>query len=69
MPARSGAHRSAHTATHCNIRHYIPELLPDVLDGRLRPGRVFDLTVPLDQAADGYQAMYERTAVKVLLQP
>ncbi|RZS90935.1 hypothetical protein EV189_0165 [Motilibacter rhizosphaerae] len=51
------------------VRHYIPELLRDVLAGRLRPGRVFDLELPLDQVAEGYAAMDERRAVKVLLRP
>jgi threonine dehydrogenase-like Zn-dependent dehydrogenase len=48
-------------------RAYIDELLPDVLDGSVTPGQVFDLTLPLDQVADGYRAMDERTAVKTLL--
>lgn len=48
-------------------RAYIEELLPDVLDGTVKPGRVFDLTLPLDKVADGYQAMDERTAVKTML--
>jgi len=50
-------------------RAYMPELLPDVLEGRIRPGRVFDLTLPLDQVAEGYRAMDERRAIKVLLKP
>ncbi|TXL63124.1 zinc-dependent alcohol dehydrogenase family protein [Aeromicrobium terrae] len=49
------------------VRAYLDELLPEVLDGTLRPGAVFDLTLPLDQVADGYRAMDERTAVKTLL--
>ncbi|MEV7396312.1 zinc-dependent alcohol dehydrogenase family protein [Aeromicrobium sp. NPDC092404] len=48
-------------------RAYIDELLPDVLSGTVTPGDVFDLTVPLDQVADGYRAMDERTAVKAML--
>jgi threonine dehydrogenase-like Zn-dependent dehydrogenase len=48
-------------------RNYIEELLPDVLSGAVAPGRVFDLTVPLDQVADGYRAMDERTAIKTML--
>jgi threonine dehydrogenase-like Zn-dependent dehydrogenase len=43
--------------------------LPDVLDGTVKPGEVFDQTLPLDQVADGYRAMDERTAVKTLLKP
>lgn len=49
------------------VRAYLDELLPDVLDGTVRPGAVFDLAVPLDQVADGYRAMDERTAVKTML--
>ena len=49
------------------VRNYIEELLPDVLDGTVTPGDVFDLTVPLDQVADGYRAMDERTAIKTML--
>lgn len=50
-------------------RAYLPDLLADVLAGSLDPGPVFDLTLPLARAADGYRAMNERTAVKVLLTP
>jgi threonine dehydrogenase-like Zn-dependent dehydrogenase len=50
-------------------RAYIPELLPDVLSGAIDPGRVFDLTLPLSEVAEGYRAMDERRAVKVLLKP
>jgi threonine dehydrogenase-like Zn-dependent dehydrogenase len=50
-------------------RSYIEELLPDVLEGRIQPGRVFDSTVSLEQTPDGYRAMDERTALKVLVQP
>jgi threonine dehydrogenase-like Zn-dependent dehydrogenase len=49
------------------VRNYIEELLPDVLDGTVTPGDVFDLAVPLDQVADGYRAMDERTAIKTML--
>jgi threonine dehydrogenase-like Zn-dependent dehydrogenase len=51
------------------VRTYIPELLADVLDGSLRPGAVFDLTLPLDRVAEGYEAMDQRRAIKVLLTP
>lgn len=51
------------------VRRYLPELLPMVLDRRIDPGKVFDLTLPLDQSPEGYRAMDERRAVKVLLQP
>jgi threonine dehydrogenase-like Zn-dependent dehydrogenase len=50
-------------------RHYIPQLLPDVLSGAIRPGRVFDLELPLTEAAEAYAAMDERRAIKVLLRP
>ncbi|TNM39758.1 zinc-dependent alcohol dehydrogenase family protein [Nocardioides albidus] len=51
------------------VRRYLPELLPMVLDRRIDPGRVFDLTLPLEQSPEGYRAMDERRAIKVLLQP
>ncbi|WP_134739248.1 zinc-dependent alcohol dehydrogenase family protein [Nocardioides sp. 503] len=51
------------------VRRYLPELLDHVLAGRMDPGRVFDLTLPLDQAAEAYRAMDERRAIKVLLEP
>lgn len=51
------------------VRSYLDELLPEVLDGRLRPGAVFDLTLPLAEVAEGYRAMDERRAIKVLLTP
>jgi threonine dehydrogenase-like Zn-dependent dehydrogenase len=50
-------------------RKYMPELLAMVLDGSIEPGLVFDLTLPLDQVADGYRAMDERRAIKVLIEP
>jgi threonine dehydrogenase-like Zn-dependent dehydrogenase len=51
------------------VRRYLPELLRLVQEGRIDPGAVFDLTLPLDQVAEGYRAMDERRAVKVLVQP
>ena len=50
-------------------RAYIPTLLPDVLDGTVEPGKVFDREMPLAQIADRYKAMDERTALKVLIKP
>jgi threonine dehydrogenase-like Zn-dependent dehydrogenase len=50
-------------------RAYIETLLPDVLSGRVEPGRVFDHTVGLDDVADGYRAMADRQALKVLVRP
>ncbi len=49
-------------------RAYIPELLPDVLEGRIEPGRVFDQVVRLDGVPDGYRAMNNREAIKVLIE-
>ncbi|GAA3004046.1 alcohol dehydrogenase catalytic domain-containing protein [Streptomyces drozdowiczii] len=51
------------------VRTYIPELLPDVLDGIIDPSPVFDLTVGLDDVPAGYKAMDGRTALKVLVKP
>ncbi|BBE21724.1 IMP dehydrogenase [Arthrobacter sp. MN05-02] len=48
---------------------YIPELLEDVLDGTIDPGRVFDVEMPLEDVAEAYRAMDERRAIKVLLKP
>ncbi|MFB8131460.1 zinc-dependent alcohol dehydrogenase family protein [Streptomyces mirabilis] len=50
-------------------RAYIEELLPDVLEGKIEPGRVFDRTVSVDEVPDGYRAMAAREALKVLVQP
>jgi threonine dehydrogenase-like Zn-dependent dehydrogenase len=50
-------------------RSYVEELLPEVLDGRLEPGRVFDRTVGIDGVPDGYRAMDAREALKVLVRP
>jgi threonine dehydrogenase-like Zn-dependent dehydrogenase len=50
-------------------RAYIEELMPDVLEGRIEPGRVFDRFIPLDDVPDGYRAMNEREALKVLIEP
>src|SRR5207253_6482665 len=51
------------------VRAYIEELLPDVLEGRIEPGRVFDRVVPLDDVPDGYRAMNDREAIKVMVEP
>ena len=50
-------------------RAYIAELLPEVMEGRIEPGRVFDRTVGLDGVPDGYHAMNEREALKVMVRP
>src|SRR5690349_16702381 len=51
------------------VRAYIDELLPDILEGRIDPGRVFDRVVGLDGVPDGYRAMNEREALKVMVNP
>jgi threonine dehydrogenase-like Zn-dependent dehydrogenase len=51
------------------VRAYIEELLPDVLEGKIQPGRVLDRTVGLDGVPDGYRAMNEREAIKVMVKP
>ena len=50
-------------------RAYIPNLLPDVMEGGIDPGRVFDRTVDLDGVPDGYRAMNSREALKVMIRP
>jgi threonine dehydrogenase-like Zn-dependent dehydrogenase len=50
-------------------RAYLDELLPDVLEGRIDPGRVFDRTVDLGGVPDGYRAMAERESIKVMIKP
>jgi threonine dehydrogenase-like Zn-dependent dehydrogenase len=49
------------------VRAYIEELLPDVLEGRIEPGRVFDRVTDLDGVPDGYRAMNAREAIKVMI--
>ena len=51
------------------VRAYLPDLLTRVWERRIDPGKVFDVTLPLDQVAEGYAAMDERRAIKVLLRP
>lgn len=51
------------------VRQYLPELIDLIWRRKINPGKVFDLTLPLDRAADGYRAMDQRRAIKVLLQP
>src|SRR5437773_452243 len=51
------------------VRAYIEELLPDVLEGRIEPGRVFDRVVGLEEVPEGYRAMNEREALKVMVKP
>ncbi len=49
------------------VRAYIEELMIDILDGRIEPGRVFDRTTSLDGVPDGYRAMNAREAIKVMV--
>ena len=51
------------------VRRYLPQLIELVWNRKINPGKVFDLTLPLDQVADGYRAMDERRAIKALLYP
>ena len=51
------------------VRRYLPKLIDLVWNGQINPGKVFDLTLPLDQVAEGYRAMDERRAIKALLMP
>jgi threonine dehydrogenase-like Zn-dependent dehydrogenase len=49
------------------VRSYIADLLPDVMDGRIQPGRVFDLVTDLDGVPAGYRAMNDRSSIKALV--
>src|SRR5437773_2802004 len=51
------------------VRRYLPELIKLVWDRKINPGKVFDMTLPLDQVAQAYRAMDERRAIKTLLRP
>ncbi|RAG86989.1 IMP dehydrogenase [Streptacidiphilus pinicola] len=51
------------------VRDYLPDLIQRVLSGRIEPGKVFDLTLPLTEVAEAYKAMDERRAIKALLKP
>jgi threonine dehydrogenase-like Zn-dependent dehydrogenase len=51
------------------VRRFLPKLIDLVWNGKINPGKVFDLTLPLDQVAEGYHAMDERRAIKTLLRP
>jgi threonine dehydrogenase-like Zn-dependent dehydrogenase len=69
MDARTFMRNVTLTGGVAPARAYIEELMPDVLDGALQPGRVFDRAVGLEDVPDGYRAMAERTALKVLVEP
>ena len=51
------------------VRRFLPELIDLVWKGKIDPGKVFDLTLPLDRVAQAYRAMDERRAIKALLVP
>ena len=51
------------------VRRFLPHLIELTRDGKIHPGKVFDLTLPLEQVAEGYRAMDERRAIKTLLLP
>jgi threonine dehydrogenase-like Zn-dependent dehydrogenase len=51
------------------VRQYLPELIDLIWSRKINPGKVFDLTLPLEQVAEGYRAMDERRAIKALLRP
>lgn len=51
------------------VRRYLPDLIHLVLDGKIEPGKVFDLVLPLEKVAEAYKAMDERRAIKALLRP
>src|SRR5437870_9368603 len=51
------------------VRRFLPKLIDLVYSGKINPGKVFDLTLPLDQVAEGYRAMDSRRAIKALLRP
>lgn len=62
----------SHTRLHggpAPVRRFLPELIDLVWKEKMNPGKVFDLTLPLDQVAEGYSAMDERRAIKALLKP
>jgi threonine dehydrogenase-like Zn-dependent dehydrogenase len=50
-------------------RQYLPELIDLIWSRKINPGKVLDLCLPLEQAAEGYRAMDERRAIKALLRP
>jgi threonine dehydrogenase-like Zn-dependent dehydrogenase len=51
------------------VRRFLPDLIYLIWDRKINPGKVFDLELPIDRAAEGYQAMDQRQAIKVLLRP
>ena len=66
--ARRAYNHRADGCYHSALGH-LPALIDLVWNGKINPGKVFDLTLPLDQVAEGYRAMDERRAIKALLRP
>ncbi len=62
-------HNTTLTGGPAPARAYIEELMPDVLDATVEPGRVFDRTISLEDVPDGYHAIASREALKVLIRP
>jgi threonine dehydrogenase-like Zn-dependent dehydrogenase len=71
MPASQPAFYNNVTVSRgpATVRAYIEELLPDVLEERIEPGRVFDRVIGLEEVPDGYRAMNDREAIKVMVKP
>lgn len=51
------------------MRRFLPRLIELVWNGKINPGKIFDLRLPIDQVAEGYRAMDERRAIQTLLIP
>ena len=60
---------STSTAVPHQVRRFLPELVDLIWQREIDPGKVFDLSLPLEEVAEGYRAMDERRAIKVLLWP
>ena len=58
-----------HARSCAPVRRFLPDLIDLVWNRKINPGKVFDLTLPLDHVAEGYRAMDERRAIKTLLRP
>jgi len=70
MPARPTFYRNITVSGGpAPARAYIEELLPDIIEGRIEPGRVFDRVARLDEVPAGYRAMDDRQAIKVMITP
>jgi threonine dehydrogenase-like Zn-dependent dehydrogenase len=62
-----GIPKGPHCARIPSIESYMHELMPDVLEGRIEPGLVFDRVINIDGVPDGYGAMNDREAIKVMI--